>query len=315
MVASVRSADDVLPKDQPAKLAVLRRIREALTPTIRALIDERHRSEIDRLLGRPDLKPVTVEDLPHSLTAGLRDRDGSVGRTVLVFPRPSDSLWRARDIHAYVTELRDASKATTAPGERPGRVAGSIPLSDDIIRSLDRDAPLASAVSFGAVVAIVLIVLRAGAPSLYVLGSLLVGVLWLVGATTLFHVKINFCNFVAFPITVGIGVDYSVNVMTRYVQDGADDVGGAVRSTGAAVGLCSLTTIIGYSSLLLAKNRGLFLFGLTAVVGELACLTAAVVALPACLLVLRRAGRGLPMARALRTHRDVDVEGDRAKTR
>ena len=55
----------------------------------------------------------------------------------------------------------------------------------------------------------------------------------------------------------------------------------AVRSTGGAVTLCSMTTIIGYSSLLLAENRALFLFGLLAVLGEIACLTTAVVVMPA----------------------------------
>jgi hypothetical protein len=134
---------------------------------------------------------------------------------------------------------------------------------------------------------VVLIVLRGRLASVYVIGSLVVGLLWLAGATLLFHIKLNFCNFVAYPITVGIGVDYSVNVISRFVQDGSRDVTGAVRSTGAAVGLCSLTTTIGYSSLLLAKNRALFLFGLTAVLGEVACLTAAVVALPALLVAIR----------------------------
>jgi predicted RND superfamily exporter protein len=126
-----------------------------------------------------------------------------------------------------------------------------------------------------------------------VIGSLLVGVLWMAGAAMMLGIKLNFCNFVAYPITFGIGVDYAVNVITRYVQDGERDVTGAVRSTGAAVGLCSLTTIIGYSSLLLAKNRALYLFGLTAVLGEIACLTAAVVALPALLVALRGRKRGL----------------------
>jgi predicted RND superfamily exporter protein len=110
----------------------------------------------------------------------------------------------------------------------------------------------------------------------------------------LLRLKLNFCNFVAFPITFGIGVDYAVNVVSRYVQDGERDVSGAVRSTGAAVGVCSMTTIIGYSSLLLAKNRALYLFGLTAVLGEIACLTAAVVALPALLVVLSRLKRSGP---------------------
>jgi predicted RND superfamily exporter protein len=61
-----------------------------------------------------------------------------------------------------------------------------------------------------------------------------------------------------------------------------------VRSTGGAVALCSLTTIIGYSSLLLAKNRALSLFGLLAVMGEVACLSAALVVLPAALLLVNR---------------------------
>jgi predicted RND superfamily exporter protein len=101
------------------------------------------------------------------------------------------------------------------------------------------------------------------------------------------HVKINFINFIAFPITFGIGVDYAVNVMARYLRDGARDVAAAVRGTGGAVGLCSLTTIIGYSSLLVAQNVGLFLFGLLAVFGEIACLTTAIIVLPAVLTMTR----------------------------
>src|SRR5439155_110889 len=83
------------------------------------------------------------------------------------------------------------------------------------------------------------------------------------------------------PITFGIGVDYAVNVMARYLRDGGRDVVAAVRGTGGAVGLCSLTTVIGYSSLLVAQNVGLFLFGLLAVLGEVCCLTTAVIVLPA----------------------------------
>jgi hypothetical protein len=48
-----------------------------------------------------------------------------------------------------------------------------------------------------------------------------------------------------------------------------------------------MTTIIGYSSLLVAKNVGLFLFGLLAVLGEIACLVTAIVVLPS-VLGLRR---------------------------
>jgi uncharacterized protein len=288
MVASVRTAHDVLPDQQEQKLSVTGEIRATLTPKIRSLLSADERSRVDELLGPEDLAPIRAADLPDAMTTGLRARDGSIDRTVLVYPRPSDTLWRAKDIHSFVQELRADGSAGLQPGNRPGRVAGSIPLSDDILASIGRDAPLASLISFAGVVAVVFIVLRGRMASLYVVGSLLVGILWLGGFVMVGHIKINFCNFVAFPITVGIGVDYAVNVMMRYLQDGAGNVTGAVRSTGAAVGLCSMTTIIGYSSLLLAKNRALYSFGLTAVLGEIACLTTAVVALPAFLLVLRR---------------------------
>jgi predicted RND superfamily exporter protein len=104
-------------------------------------------------------------------------------------------------------------------------------------------------------------------------------------------IKINFVNFIAFPITFGIGVDYAVNVMARYLRDGSKDIVAAVRGTGGAVGLCSLTTVIGYSSLLVAQNVGLFLFGLLAVFGEICCLTTAVVVLPAVLMLVRPSSR------------------------
>jgi predicted RND superfamily exporter protein len=291
LVASVISTSDVLPPDQETKIAEARAIREALTPRIREIISPDRRDKIDKLLGDENLAPVGPDDLPRSFASGLRERDGSMGRTILVKPRPSDALWKADAMHQFVGTLRDLARAGAGPGDHPGRVAGSIPLSSDILASVGRDAPRASLVSLVGVIVVVLVVLRARKASVYVIGALVVGVLWLLGATMTAGIKINFSNFIAFPITLGIGVDYSVNVMTRYVQDGERDVRGAVRSTGGAVALCSLTTIIGYSSLLLAKNRALFLFGLLAVLGELACLTAAVVALPAWLVLRHRANR------------------------
>jgi hypothetical protein len=62
----------------------------------------------------------------------------------------------------------------------------------------------------------------------------------------------------------------------------------AVATTGAAVVLCSWTTIVGYGSLLAAHSQALRGFGAMAILGEIFCLGAAVVALPVALLVWRR---------------------------
>ena len=78
-------------------------------------------------------------------------------------------------------------------------------------------------------------------------------------------------------------------MVSRYRAEGPGSMPGVLRSTGGAVFLNSLTTIIGYASLLVAHSRALRSFGGLAIVGELACLLAALVVLPA--LVALRDGR------------------------
>ena len=81
-------------------------------------------------------------------------------------------------------------------------------------------------------------------------------------------------------------MDYGVNIFQRYRQEG--DIVGVIRSTGGAVMLASLTTIIGYSSLLFAGNQAFVSFGLLAVFGELTCVLAAIVSLPALIIYLKK---------------------------
>jgi hypothetical protein len=283
MVASVRTLDDVVPRDQEAKIAVAEQIRDDLTPKIRSLLTDDQRKQVDRLLGKAPLVPLTAADLPETFTTGLRERDGTLGREVLVYPRPGHLLWEGQPLADLVAHLRAAAQTRAGPDEGPGRVAGSLALSADILESVRRDGALASAMAFAGVVAVVLLLLRATRSTALVVGSLLLGVLWLAGAAMVLHIKVNFANFIAFPITFGIGVDYSVNVASRWELDGRGPMSDAVRTTGGAVALCSMTTIIGYSSLLLAENRALFGFGLLAVLGEVACLSTAIVVLPAVL--------------------------------
>jgi hypothetical protein len=281
-VASVRTIDDVIAADQPAKIAEVRAIRELLTPRVRSAIPPEQLRHIDRLLDGGEA-PVTGAELPPTFVAGLRERDGQLGREVLVFPRPSRALWLGPPLQEFVDALRAAARAPALIGGRPARVAGSLPLSADILASIRRDGPIASAVALLGVIAAVFVILGLSRAGALVIASLVVAVLWLVAGAMFLGIRINFANFIAFPITFGIGVDYAVNVVCRRMQRPRGDIGEVLRSTGGAVALCSLTTILGYSSLLMAKNRGLLLFGVIAVLGEVCCLTTAVVILPAVL--------------------------------
>jgi len=107
----------------------------------------------------------------------------------------------------------------------------------------------------------------------------------MVAISAMAGVKINFLDFVALPITIGIGIDYSVNIAARARRDGGERA--ALAATAGAVILCSYTTTVGYGSLLLSQNRGIRTFGLSAMVGEITCLVAAIAVTPALLATWR----------------------------
>jgi predicted RND superfamily exporter protein len=307
-LATVVDFEDLVPDDQADKLRVARQIRKMLTPRLLAEIPDKDRARLDPLLAPEALLPVTPAELPITIAGPMREKDGRIDRTVLLFQRPSPKNWEGATVRRIAIDLREAAARAALPGETPPQVAGALPLSYDILTAIGRDGAIATAVSLGLVMALVVIAFGLTIDSALVMASIATGVLWLVGLLRLFDVKLNFANFVAFPVTFGIGADYAVNVIGRYRADGRRDILGAVRHTGGAVVLASATTVIGYASLLVAKNRALFLFGVVAVLGELCCVVTSIAVLPSALRALerrrRREGRGARrLARIFRRRR------------
>ncbi len=151
-----------------------------------------------------------------------------------------------------------------------------------MIVSLERDGPLATGVSFLAVMLVVILATSSKKGSVAVILTLLIGVIWMVGVAALLGQRLNFLNFIALPITFGIGSEYPFNIFDRSRLLGGD-VTRAVKLHLGAVMLCSYTTAIGYGSLLFADNQALKSFGRLAMGGEIACVVAAAFFLPSLL--------------------------------
>src|SRR5262249_52045914 len=176
------------------------------------------------------------------------------------------------------------------------RSAGTPVVFAGMIRSIVHDGPRVTLASALGVMLLVLGLAHGLGGAALVLGTLGAGVVWMLGGAALLSLRVNFLNFVALPVTLGIGVDYGINIFLRYRLEGPGRLYEAVRATGGAVALCSATTIIGYGALLVADNRGLRSFRALAILGEVACLAAALIFMPA-LLALRE--RRLGLARRL----------------
>ncbi|MGZ3699941.1 MAG: MMPL family transporter, partial [Bdellovibrionota bacterium] len=277
LIRTVQTLDDFIPKDQPEKMKILGDIRDMLRPSLLRELSPKDRTLVHRFLTPEVYHPIRIQDLPPLVLRKFTEKDGSVGRLVLVEPPMENQTWESANLFRFVAILREIVDRT-APGTA---VAGTLPITSDMASAVSKDGPRATLFAFLAVVLLVFLLFRDFRISFQVLFALGLGVLWLSGMIFGFRLKINFLNFIALPITFGIGVDYGVNIFQRYRTDQSGDIISIIRQTGGAVGLCSLTTIIGYTSLLIAGNQGFVSFGTLAVAGELSCVTAAVVALPA----------------------------------
>jgi predicted RND superfamily exporter protein len=158
----------------------------------------------------------------------------------------------------------------------------------DIIQSIERDGPIVTAVAAIGLVVMVMLLVGRNLRAIAVLLGTASGTLLMVAVCALLGLKVNFLDFVALPITLGLGIDYAINIAHRQDSDDFADPAAALRTSGAAVFMCSLTTIIGYGSLLVSDNLAIRGVGAASLIGEIACVFTALVLVPAILALGRR---------------------------
>ncbi len=278
ILGDVLTMQSLVPPKQKEKLAIFKEIETDLPEKKRRHIKGQMKKHLNEVLEAAKLPPYDVAGLPEFLRRQFREIDGSEGKLVLLFPKFGTDTKDGRIVLNFAKEVRSVELPEGAV------VAGSHLVFADMLKAISTDGPLATGLSFLAVVLLSIWLARGGiSGSFVVTGSLLVGVLWTVALASLFGMKINFLNFIALPITFGVGLDYAINVYGRFRHSDHSREGLklAIQRSGSAVTVCSLTTTIGYMSLLFSNNGALFSFGTLAILGEIACLVAALIILPA----------------------------------
>lgn len=160
----------------------------------------------------------------------------------------------------------------------------------DILEGLDREVHRLIPLSLVAVALIVFVALRRlGLASLAIMPVVL-GLLGMAAAMNLLELDLDMFNLAALLFVIGIGVDDGVHLTVRWAQTRhrRADIVSVWFETGAAVLLTSLTTMIGFGSLLLTRHAGLRSMGLLAVVGIAAATAVALLVMPAILWLTRR---------------------------
>jgi uncharacterized protein len=285
LIAEISTIGDLLPgtrAEQETKLAVLDRIRERLTPRVLHDLADDERTRVEEMRPPESLRVLEAKDLPALLRRRFEEKNGTVGNVFYVKYKDVS----LSDGHILLRIAKTTDNVELGDGTRVLTASRST-IFAEMIRSMERDGPLATFASFAAVSVVVALATRNRRGTFAVMLSLLLGVLWMVGVAAWFGEKLNFLNFIALPITFGIGSEYPFNIYDRSRLLGGD-VTQAVKLHLGAVALCSYTTVIGYGSLVLADNQALQSFGRLSMVGELACIYGALFFLPSLLHLMNR---------------------------
>ena len=285
LISGCETLSSVVPRQQAEKLAVIQEIIKDLPDNVIARAPAAQRDRLrtvrEQLAAQHLLAPADVEKQAPSLLDRFRERNGAIGNLAVVTGAPNAHTELAGNLRNFVKGVRDvpvAGKKWDATGENV--------IFADLLDNIEREGPRTTFLSFAGVFILVFVFFRRLRTSLEVVGTLTVGIVLMCGAATLLGLKINFFNFIVFPITFGIAVDYGANVAAR-VHERGGKVLASLAEVGPAVALCSWTSIIGYGSLLQAANRALRSFGWYAMVGEVTTIATALILLPALLLLAR----------------------------
>ncbi|HEY4239334.1 MAG TPA: MMPL family transporter [Kofleriaceae bacterium] len=282
LFGSVTSLDDLLPDHQDAKLAVLAQIRALLDGKDVQSLDDKQRAELVKLRPPDDLRKLIDTDVPDAISWPFIESDNTRGKLLLATAGPGYEVWDAHDTVRFSTKVRALGLADDV------HLGGASFVFADVLEAVLTDGPRATLAALLGAVLVVILVVGPNRHGFVTLACGVGGTILMLACSALIGLKVNFLDFVALPITIGIGIEYAVNIATRERQEGPGRGREALATTGGAVFLCSYTTIVGYGSLLLSSNLGIRSFGLAAMIGELTCLSVALVLAPALLWVTAR---------------------------
>ncbi len=204
-----------------------------------------------RTLGDGDMRP---DDLPEVVRRIAVGRDGR-GLMIQVFPK--GNVYDPTELEPFIEQLQRVDPQVTGTAVQIYR--SSALMVGSYIK--------AGAFALVAVFLLVLLDFQKPFDALLCLVPVAMAFVMLLGVLAAFDMPINPANIIVLPLLFGIGVDCGVHIMHRYRVAPDEHPPGLAAGTGKAIWLTSLTSSIGFSSLMIASHRGIASLGFTLALG------------------------------------------------
>ena len=224
-------------------------------------------------------EPVTIQDLPPELRARYV---GKTGRYRL-FVYPAEDIWEFQPLARFVHDIRAVDP------EALGTPIGNF----EYTRGIKEAYQEAGLYALLGIVGLTLLTFRAVRPTLLALVPLAMGSFWTLGFMGLLQVTFNVANLMVLPLIMAPAVESGIMIIYRHREerDRRQRPLPLPQSTGRAVVFSTLSTIIGFGSLMISHHRGIFSIGLLLTLGVASVLLASITTLPSLLSILSSTGR------------------------
>ncbi|MBI5507654.1 MAG: MMPL family transporter [Deltaproteobacteria bacterium] len=226
--------------------------------------------------------PVTEADLAPEVLARFKSRAGHYAAYVF----PKESIWDIDALDRFVAEVKEVTP----------RVTG-FPITHQLSsRLVVRGVWQAMLYALLAVLLLLFFNFRRVDAVLLALLPLAAGMWLLQLVLWLLDIPYNYANLAAFPVLLGYGVSYGVNIVQRWRERPTETAFVAAYTVGKGVLLSAAAAAAALVSIVPARHAGVSTFGTVLLAGILLCFATAVLLLPAAIDLLIVRGRGDPDA-------------------
>lgn len=216
--------------------------------------------------------PPTIEDLPENLRMRYVTPDGHYKLSISA----ERNIWEKEHLEEF---LNDTNKV--AP-----EMIGHPVVQEHILEAFNRAFERTPWFTLLGVLSVMAIYLRNLKSVALALLPTATGVLVIFAAMGYVGLDFNVVNFVALPMSVGIGAVYGVHSLHRMRELNDETI--LTSSTGPALLLSGVTTMVGFASLMTAHHRGLASLGFVISVGVAVNFGGSLIFLPAMRRALRK---------------------------
>jgi hopanoid biosynthesis associated RND transporter like protein HpnN len=269
-----RPSEEQLTAARNALLALQSRMEATPPAMVRSALDTFQRALMDDFATKLGVlrrnthptDPITLREVPERLRQRFVSRNGRY--LLQIFAR--GNIRDREPMREFVTQLQSVDADVT----------GFPVTAYYAIRQMQHGYTYGGVYAFVAITGIVLLLFRRLRPTALALVPMLFGGLWTMACMDLFDLQLNMANLIILPLYLGIAVDNGIHLVHRIQEDPEGAAAPLTRSTGKAIVLSSLTSIVGFGSLMVARHAGIFSLGLLTAVSVACALLATLVVLP-----------------------------------